>query len=285
MICKNANKCIHTVEFINKDNKICKVDLLGSNICNLVKKNSSVDTLDSYLYDHFYNNGFIDNINLKKFINFKLINISKNKYIITLSKDLKDVYMKEIIIFNNSKKIETGDIKSLTIKYKNKILIKWYGNALKRNQKFIIDLLLKNYYIEIECEKSINNLYLELSYFKDVVYNNKTLEVLYQDNLLNEIDINFYGKYNDIRFCLVNKVTKLKNSLSIIDSFHIVNITDLIPIQLLDFDNGLAIYKFNYEFKNYFTYYGSTQFCLKIKEDKNFCYKNYRLEIYANKII
>ena len=109
--------------------------------------------------------------------------------------------------------------------------------------------------------------------------------MLYKGALFNKIDINLYGKYNDIRFCLVNKITNLKNSLSIIDSFQILNITDLIPIHILNFDNGLAIYEFNYEFNNYFTYQGSTQFNLNLKEDNNFCYQNYILEIYAYKII
>ena len=63
VFCLNPTKCIHDVEYIDKNNKICREKILGSEICQILKDNNSLDLLTSYLENHFTQNGFLYNFN------------------------------------------------------------------------------------------------------------------------------------------------------------------------------------------------------------------------------
>ena len=80
IFCLNTKKCTHDVEYIDKDFKICKEKMLGSKICKILKTNNSLDLLGTYLNNHFTQNGFLNNPNIKNFLKIELINISKNNY-------------------------------------------------------------------------------------------------------------------------------------------------------------------------------------------------------------
>jgi len=282
-ICKNSNKCIHSVEFIDKNNVISKKDMYGSSLCDLLEKNNSIDILGSYLHNHFTNNGFLKNLNIKKFIKFNILKVDENKYAAKLN-NISEYFVKNINLYNNDNKLSFEKIKSILIKNDKDILFQSYGNGLIKDEIFSINFNLQDCEIEIESELNINSLYLELSYFEDMFPKKTKLVMIYCGKFKNKIDLNLNGSYLDLRICLINKATNKKNSLSIIKSVRIGNILDEIPIDLLKISNGLAIYEFNYEINKYFSFYGNTFIFLKLK-NKKISLDNYNLEIYAKEII
>ena len=114
--------------------------------------------MGNYLNNHFTQNGFLNNPN-KKIFKIELINVSKNNYAAKINDNL-NYYIKEIKIFDDYQMIEPN-IKFLKIDN-----LKWYGNSLKNNECFSLDLKLNKNEINKESQKKISKIYLELSTLK-----------------------------------------------------------------------------------------------------------------------
>lgn len=219
-----------------------------------------------------------------KLINFERIN---GKYVSTWNNNSNNLYYfkKIILLDDHNEKIDYYKIDKIEFSFDNNIITTWYGLPLLKDESFemnnLIPLNNKKYKFSIETDFKINEIYIQLCYedvnFKEKYIENNFLdydfELFYSGDLNEDLKLkNKSGYYKEIRFCLIDNLSKQKINPKIIKKISIDKLVKNMPTSLLKFQDNVLIFDYgtdilNNDLSTGFILHFNSKINLVLKED------------------